>query len=58
MIASILLDAYEKINKLKGFKIMKLRFAAELEESIVYDLIRLCGEDFEKLNKIYQNKTS
>ncbi len=58
MIASILLVAYKKMNKLKGFKIMKLRFAAELEESIVYDLIKLCGGDLQKLMKIHPYNTS
>ena len=46
------------MNKLKGFKIMKLRFAAELEESIVYDLIKLCGGDLQKLMKIHPYNTS
>jgi hypothetical protein len=58
MIASILLIAYKKLNNLKGFKIMKLRFTTELEEAIVMDLIVLCGGNPEKLMELYPYNTS
>jgi hypothetical protein len=58
MYASILLIAYKKLNNLKGFKIMKLRFTTELEEAIAMDLIVLCGGNPEKLMELYPYNTS
>ena len=43
MITAVLLLAYKKINKSKGFKIAKLRFEIELEDDIIKTIVRLCG---------------
>jgi hypothetical protein len=58
MIAAILILAYKKINKLKGFKIVKQNFAQELEREIVKDIIMLCGGDPNKLDNALFNNTS
>ena len=41
----MLLLAYKKINKLKGFKIAKLKFETELETDIIKTIVLLCGGD-------------
>ena len=43
MILAILIIAYKKINRLKGFKIAKLKFELELENDIIKQIIVLCG---------------
>ena len=45
MIASVLLLTYKKMNRLKGFKILKHKFINELEISLVKDFVFLCGGD-------------
>jgi hypothetical protein len=45
MILAILILAYKKINKLKGFKIAKLKFEIGLENEIIKEIVRLCGGD-------------
>lgn len=51
LIAAILLTAYKELNNLKGYKILKLRFALELEEELIKEVIILCGGDPTKMNK-------
>ena len=51
LIAAILLIAYKELNNLKGYKILKLRFALELEEELLKEVIILCGGDPTKMNK-------
>ena len=51
LIAAILLIAYKELNGLKGYKIVKLRFALELEADLIKDIIVLCGGDPTKFNK-------
>lgn len=43
MILAILIIAYKKINRLKGFKIAKLKFELELENDIIKQIVVLCG---------------
>lgn len=43
MILAILILAYKKINRLKGFKIAKLKFELELENDIIKQIVILCG---------------
>jgi len=43
MILAILLIAYKKINRIKGFKIAKLQFELQLENDIVKEIVVLCG---------------
>ncbi|MBN8789493.1 MAG: IS4 family transposase [Terrimonas sp.] len=43
MILAILIIAYKKINRIKGFKIAKLKFELELETEIMRAVVILCG---------------
>jgi hypothetical protein len=43
MILAILIIAYKKINRIKGFKIAKLKFELELETEIMKAVVILCG---------------
>lgn len=43
MILAILIIAYKKLNKIKGFKIAKLRFEIELENEIIKEIVLFCG---------------
>ena len=45
MILAILIIAYKKLNKIKGYKIAKLRFELELENEIIKAIVTLCGGD-------------
>jgi hypothetical protein len=45
MILAILLIAYKKLNKIKEFKIAKLRFEIELENEIIKTIVLLCNGD-------------
>jgi hypothetical protein len=45
MILAILIIAYKKINRLKGFKITKLKFEVELENELIKEIVILCGGD-------------
>lgn len=56
MIAAILLEVYKKENKLKGYKIPKLKFANELEVLIIKDIVEKCGGNPNKMNDIMKPK--
>lgn len=43
LIMEILLTVYKKMNRLKGYKILKLKFAQELEVLIIKDIVIKCG---------------
>jgi hypothetical protein len=45
MILAILIIAYKKINRIKSFKIAKLKFEIALENDIVQQIVLLCGGD-------------
>src|SRR5882672_4929069 len=45
MILEILIIAYKKINKIKSFKIAKLKFEIELENEMIKTIVMLCGGD-------------
>jgi hypothetical protein len=45
MILAILIIAYKKINKIKSYKIAKLRFEIELENEIIKTIVTFCGGD-------------
>jgi hypothetical protein len=45
MILAILIIAYKKINKIKSFKIAKLKFEIELENEIIKTIVMVCGGD-------------
>ncbi len=48
LILSILLSVYKKKNKLKGFKIVKVKFAEELETELIKHIIRMHGGNPDK----------
>ena len=43
MILAILILSYKKLNGIKGFKMAKLQFEIELENSIIKTIVLLCG---------------
>lgn len=43
MILAILLTVYKKKNKLKGFKMVKMKFANELETELIKHIVIICG---------------
>lgn len=43
MIAAILVTAFKNANKLKGYKIPKIKLANQLEALIIEDIVVLCG---------------
>jgi IS4 transposase len=43
LIAAILLTAFKNANKLKGYKIPKIKLANQLEALIIEDIVVLCG---------------
>jgi IS4 transposase len=49
LITAMLVLVYKSFNKLKGYKITKLRFALELEETIIEQIVILCGGDPKKM---------
>jgi Transposase DDE domain len=49
LITAMLLKVYQRGNKLKGYKITKMRFAQELEEDLIRKIVILCGGDPEKM---------
>lgn len=55
MITATLLLAYKKINKLKGYKIVKLRFETELETDIIKTIVMLCGGDPNKAPHLFSS---
>lgn len=58
MTAAILLLHYRKVNKLKGFKIVKQKFAQELERNIIYNVVIICDGDAQKAKRLlYPNST-
>ncbi len=50
MIAAMLILVYRKINDLKGFKHVKAQFVQDLEESLLHEIILICGGDPRKLD--------
>jgi hypothetical protein len=55
MILAILILAYKKINRLKGFKITKLKFELELENEIIKEIVKLCGGDPSKAEHLFSS---
>jgi hypothetical protein len=47
--------AYKKINKIKGFKIAKLRFEIELEDDIIKTIVRLCAGNPDNANHLFSS---
>lgn len=55
LILAILIIAYKKHNKLSGYKIPKLKFAQELEASIIKEIVVLCGGQPSKMSHLFND---
>ena len=55
LIVAILLIAYKKLNKLKGYKIPKLQFGNELEAQIIKDIVIRCGGNPAKMPHLFSD---
>ena len=55
LIVAMLLVTYKKLNKLKGFKIPKLRFELELDTEIMREIVVLCGGNPELALHIFKS---
>ncbi|MEO6452930.1 MAG: hypothetical protein ABIN97_02595, partial [Ginsengibacter sp.] len=55
MILATLIIAYKKLNKLKGFKIAKLKFEIELETDIIKEIVIFCGGDPAKAPHLFSS---
>lgn len=53
LITSILIIAFRKLNKISSYKIAKLRFAIEIENNMIGQIVMLCGGDINKFNEFY-----
>jgi hypothetical protein len=53
LITAILIIAFKKINQVSSFKIAKLRFALQMEELIIRQIVILTGGDTQRLNLIF-----
>jgi len=49
LIVSILLQVYGRLNRVRGYKLLKLQFAQELEEDLIKQVVLLCGGDPAKM---------
>ena len=52
MILAILIIAYRKLNKIKDYKIAKLKFEIELDNSIIKAIVVLCGGNPNKAKQL------
>lgn len=55
MILAVLILAYKKLNKIKGFKIAKLKFEIELENEVIKTIVILCGGNPEKAAHLFNS---
>lgn len=53
LITAILIIAFKKLNQVSSFKIAKLRFALQMEELIITQIVILTGGDTRRLNLIF-----
>ena len=53
LITAILIIAFKKLNQISSFKIAKLRFALQMEELIIRQIVILTGGDTQRLNLIF-----
>lgn len=52
---AILILAYKKFNRLAGYKIPKLKFATELENEIVKEIVILCGGNPDQMPHLFSD---
>ena len=53
MIVAILILTYKKLNKIKGYKTAKLKFEIELDNSIIKEIIVMCGGNPNKAKHLW-----
>jgi Transposase DDE domain len=53
LILAILIIAYKKVNRMKGFKIAKLKFEIEIENEAIKTIVLLCGGDPSKAKHLF-----
>jgi hypothetical protein len=55
LILSTLLIVYKNINKIKGYKIAKLKFEIELDNLLIMEIVKLCGGDPAKAQHLWNS---
>lgn len=53
MILAVLILAYKKLNKIAGFKIAKLKFEIALDNSMIKEIVLLCGGNPNKAKHLW-----
>jgi len=55
MILAILILAYKKLNKIIGYKIAKLKFEIDLDNTIIKEIVLLCGGNPAKATHLWNS---
>ncbi len=55
MILAILILTYKKLNKIKGYKIAKLKVEIDLDNSIIKEIVVLCGGNPDKAKHLWNS---
>lgn len=55
LITAILIIAYKKLNKIKGYKIAKLKFEIELDQIMIKEIVEICGGDPNKAAHLWNS---
>jgi hypothetical protein len=55
MILAILILTYKKLNKIVGYKIAKLKFEIELDNSLIKEIVVLCGGNPNKAKHLWNS---
>lgn len=53
LISAILVLVYKKENHLSGYKVPKLKMALEIESLLMKEIVKLCGGDPNKVDKVW-----
>ena len=55
MILAILILVYKKLNKISGYKIAKLKFEIDLDNTIMKEIVLLCGGNLVKAAHLWNS---
>lgn len=55
MILAILILTYKKLNKMKGYKMTKLKFEIELDNLLIQEIVILCGGNPNRANHLWNS---
>lgn len=55
MILAILILTYKKLNKIRGYKIAKLKFEIDLDNTIIKEIVVLCGGNPDKAKYLWNS---